>query len=98
MSRVRHRGRFPGTLVVSLGLYAVVLLASPTLHHDFACHLKSPGHCPACIANPPTSGAESTGALGAALFVDFGRAITLPAESFLPRPDALSLPGRSPPR
>jgi hypothetical protein len=98
MSRVRHRGRFPGTLVVSLGLYAVVLVVGPSLHHTFECHLKSPGHCPACIASPAASGAESTGALGAALFVDFGRVITLAAESFLPRPDALSLPGRSPPR
>jgi len=98
MLRARHRARFRSPLLLGLGLYAVVLLVTPGLHHDFECHLKSPGHCPACIANPAASGADSTGALGAALLVDFGRAIALPAAPLLPRPTTLSLPGRSPPR
>jgi len=55
-SRVRH-GR---ALVCLIVVYAAVLCASPVLHHDIDCHLKSPTHCPACLANPAASRAESS--------------------------------------
>ena len=39
-------------LFALLTLYVAVLCASPIFHHDFDCHLKSPSHCPACVASP----------------------------------------------
>lgn len=91
------RGLRRGTLLVSIGLYAAVLLASPSLHHDFQCHATSPRHCQACTANPPAHGAEPLGTFAASLLVDFGRT-ALPPPSFPPNVEARSLPGRSPPR
>jgi hypothetical protein len=41
-----------------LGLYVAAILATPLLHHDFACHQKSPTHCQACTANPLASRIE----------------------------------------
>jgi hypothetical protein len=38
--------------MAGLILYGVVLAVSPALHHDFACHLKTPTHCDACHASP----------------------------------------------
>lgn len=35
-----------------LALYALIVISVPVLHHDFACHQKSPGHCVACVASP----------------------------------------------
>ncbi|MGE0453488.1 MAG: hypothetical protein AB7O37_00060 [Vicinamibacteria bacterium] len=49
-------------------LYALVLLASPLLHHDFDCHLKSAQHCVACLAQPQGSEVQaSLAALGVEL-------------------------------
>src|SRR5262245_58855596 len=31
--------------IAVLALYALVVLCAPALHHDFACHDKTPGHC-----------------------------------------------------
>jgi len=39
--------------------YVVVLCASPILHHDLDCHLKSPAHCPGCVASPAALRGES---------------------------------------
>jgi hypothetical protein len=54
--RLRSRRVLVGLIVV----YAVVLGVSPALHHDTNCLLKSPTHCPWCLANPAASPAEST--------------------------------------
>ncbi len=43
---------------LALALYALLVTVSPVLHHDLACHVKSPGHCDACVANSPASRAE----------------------------------------
>lgn len=65
MSRAGRRGgRFVTIAALGLALYAVALLANPLLHHDLDCHLKAPGHCSACIANPLGSRAEVGGAPG----------------------------------
>jgi len=40
-------------LLLGTLLYALVILVTPFLHHDFTCHDRTPGHCPACLANPP---------------------------------------------
>ena len=45
-------GRCRPWIVLALGLYTLILLGSPILHHDLECHLKTPGHCDACTANP----------------------------------------------
>lgn len=41
-----------------LGLYALVSVVAPLLHHDFACHLQSRPHCDACTASPVASRVE----------------------------------------
>jgi hypothetical protein len=47
---VRPRRTLSGTLV-AIFLYAVVLLLTPGLHHDFACHQNSRSHCTSCLTN-----------------------------------------------
>lgn len=47
---------------LGLAAYTVVLFASPVLHHDLACHVKTPGHCDACAASPLASRAEAASA------------------------------------
>ena len=44
--------RNPHLALVAAILYAAVLCLAPAFHHDFQCHLKSPAHCPACLASP----------------------------------------------
>jgi hypothetical protein len=45
--------------VIALAVYAALFAASPALHHDFACHVKSPTHCEACANNPLASRVET---------------------------------------
>jgi formate dehydrogenase maturation protein FdhE len=47
-----------GDVAVALGLYLLVLAASPVLH-DSSCDLKSPDHCTACLSSPVASCVES---------------------------------------
>ena len=58
MPFVRRRG---ARLLAWLGLavYSVILVVSPVVHHDLACHVKSPTHCEACAANPLASRVET---------------------------------------
>jgi hypothetical protein len=89
------RRRAHGRTIV-LGLYALVALVAPLLHHDFECHLKSRIHCDACTATPSASKIES----GVRLLVHVGPLRpTLPesveAKSCADRP---SSPGRAPPK
>lgn len=39
-------------VLAALVAYAVLLAANPLLHHDVACHQKSPTHCAACTSSP----------------------------------------------
>lgn len=48
-SSARRRTRAVRIVVL---LYALVVVASPLLHHDFDCHLKSAQHCIACLSQP----------------------------------------------
>jgi len=52
-------GRRRALAALALSLYAVLLVVSPVLHHDLACHMKSPTHCDACAANPLASRVEA---------------------------------------
>ena len=47
MSRLR---RSPVWLALVV-LYALSVVATPALHCDFDCHLKTPSHCQACVAS-----------------------------------------------
>ncbi len=76
--------------------YALVLLAMPALHDPSDCLGESPGHCAACLANPPATQLEPEPALGVpdrtpvervVPAVEMTTGAVLPADS----------PGRSPP-
>lgn len=90
-----QRRRAHGRLVV-LGLFALVTLVAPLLHHDFDCHLKSRMHCDACTATPSASKIES----GVALFVHIGPLRPAVPESVEAKScaDRPSSPGRAPPK
>jgi hypothetical protein len=45
--------------VVALAVYAILLMANPLLHHDVACHVKSPTHCVACTSSPSAGRVEA---------------------------------------
>lgn len=83
-------------LLVGLGLYALVLVGSPMLHHDFACHLKSKTHCDACLANPLAPRAEPGVRLDALRLPPVGAVEALRQEASEPSSPICS-PGRSPP-
>ena len=79
-----------------LAVYVAVLCASPVFHHDLDCHLKSPAHCPGCVASPAALRGESA--------VDLGETHLPPAEAVgseaaiaATPPVAHGLKGRSPP-
>jgi hypothetical protein len=89
-----QRRRAHGRLIV-LGLYALVSLVAPLLHHDFECHLKSRIHCDACTATQAATGIET----GVTLFV-----LTRPLRPEVPEnveakasAERPSSPGRAPP-
>jgi hypothetical protein len=73
MGTYRAGGRCRTWIVVALSLYTLVLLGSPILHHDLECHLKRPGHCDACTANPQAPRIETGLGLVAAPLLAAGR-------------------------
>lgn len=78
-----------------VGLYALLVMGAPLLHHDFACHQKSPSHCTACVSSP--SALRATARVGVAPELgDIGRVVDAGRRQFRERP-LLSLPGRAPP-
>jgi hypothetical protein len=79
-----------------LALYALVLLASPLLHHDLDCHLKTPAHCSACTANPLAPRIETGVRLVAAALPDAG-AVEPIGTAAPSRPFQSPHPGRAPP-
>ncbi len=78
-----------------LGLYALVSIVAPLLHHDFECHLQSRPHCDACTASPEASRIE-----GGVVLVSRIEPVRAPlpenvvARHWAERP---SSPGRAPP-
>ena len=52
-------------MAIALALYTLISSLSPALHHDLACHVKSPAHCDACVANPLASRTEPAAGLNA---------------------------------
>jgi hypothetical protein len=55
-----------------IALYAAFVLASPVLHHDFACHQTTPTHCPWCVASLGGSDLPSTSMTAATHLIDAG--------------------------
>lgn len=79
-----------------LGSFVLVLLSGPFLHHDFACHQKSPTHCTSCLSSPFAAGVEHSWALTPLQLPVVGqlhRAAVQAAGALI----AAQLPGRSPP-
>jgi hypothetical protein len=64
MRRSRGTPRRALTAIL-LTAFALVLAISPIFHHDFECHLKSPTHCPACLASPLALGHPAVQGLAA---------------------------------
>jgi hypothetical protein len=64
MERRRLRGLAPSVVIAGVALYVALLCASHLFHHDLDCHLKSPSHCGACVANPLAPRIESGFGLG----------------------------------
>lgn len=89
-----QRRRALGRIVV-LGLYVLVALVAPLLHHDFECHLKSRLHCDACTASPAASSIEA----GVTLFVHVGplRASVPESDEARSHAEPPASPGRAPP-
>jgi len=46
-------------LVVTVGLYLLVVGAEPFLHHSDACHAATPWHCTACTLQMTSPGVET---------------------------------------
>lgn len=91
-----RRGPRARTLVaLTLAIYAVLLVVSPLLHHDLACHVKSAAHCDACIANPMASRVE-TGAAPPTALALVGSIRTVSAVALVARSTAPRR-GRAPP-
>jgi hypothetical protein len=83
-------------LAVAVGLYALVVVAGPFLHHDPACHVKSRTHCTSCVAGVSMSADGGTDAVQ-----PFGlSAAEQIVRAAAPRPsstDLVQAHGRSPP-
>jgi hypothetical protein len=92
-----RRPRPASALLACLGLYALVVLASPVLHHDFDCHLKSPRHCQACVANPLAPRAAATSVAAHLTLLDLGKSDTV-RHVVLATGVAPNVSGRAPPR
>jgi hypothetical protein len=82
--------------VTILTLYAVVLLATPALHHDFECHARTPAHCQACVASSPATPTVILPAVASGPLPVVGEVTPTAPDSFS-APFRLALPGRAPP-
>jgi hypothetical protein len=94
----RRRGPFgaKGPIALMLALYVMVLVVTPVLHHDLACHRTSPTHCTACTGSPAASRVEPRPGLQPSRLPEAGRVESLQQEPT----DAAALlyvSGRSPP-
>jgi hypothetical protein len=77
-------------------LYAITLAASPLLHHDISCELKSRTHCTTCVsgvAGPGLAHSSDPPALNLPRAGSIAAVHDVPAAA----PRARSLNGRSPP-
>jgi len=77
-------------------VYTVFLAATPFVHHDLLCELKTPLHCTACTSSVVGSQSSKLAPVGAWTLTDLGLAFTTePAAHHILL--AVSSGGRSPP-
>jgi hypothetical protein len=93
--KARPRHTLSATLVATV-LYSVVLLMTPALHHDFACHQNSRSHCTSCLTSQSAPHVEICAAPIAAMAAPGGRIETRPWVA-IPTAATFSDSGRSPP-
>jgi hypothetical protein len=91
----RHQSLMSAT-ALAVGLYALVLMVGPILHHDLACHVKSRTHCTVCVVSVTAPGTYGTAGLIAADLRANGTIALERAMAVTPVSAAL-LVGRSPP-
>lgn len=89
----RDRRCFLRTLV--LLVYVTALAALPVLHHDVACHIKTPTHCTTCLVGAAEKAPDHSALLGAQL-VPLGASPGHAQVWGTPAPSG-DLSGRSPP-
>lgn len=83
-------------LVAALVAYALVVAVTPFLHHDLACHERTPGHCVACVASPAALGALAVAPSTSPALTDVG-AVEPPATAIADFAFTADSHGRSPP-
>jgi hypothetical protein len=93
---VERRPRLSGAIGLTLGLYTLVLLVGPALHHDVACHLKSRTHCTTCVVSVSASGTPAASGLLVAALPE-REALVFETPDLAPGPAITSRFGRSPP-
>jgi hypothetical protein len=81
---------------LAVGLYALVLMVGPILHHDLACHVKSRTHCTVCVVSVTAPGTHGAAGLIAADLRANG-AIALECAMAVRPVSVALLVGRSPP-
>jgi hypothetical protein len=92
---VRPRRSLSATLVAVV-FYGVVLLLTPGLHHDFACHQNSRSHCTSCLTSQSAPHVEMSAAPTGAMAALAGRIEIRPWVA-IPTAATFSDSGRSPP-
>jgi len=96
MERRRLRGLAPSAILAGVALYVALLCVSPLFHHDLDCHLKSPSHCGACVANPLAPRIESGFGLGTTA-LDWAGSVEGARPEHIATPALDHSSGRSPP-
>jgi hypothetical protein len=81
---------------LAVGVYAIILMVGPILHHDLACHLKSRTHCTVCVVSVTAPGTHGSAGLVAVDLRADGAIALERALAVTPVSVAL-LVGRSPP-
>lgn len=74
MSVIGQTGWLRRWRVLGVMLHLAVVLAAPFEHHDFACHLKTPFHCTACVSSPLSASPKTVAVVGAWTLDDAGSA------------------------
>jgi len=92
----RRLGGVKGPVGLVLALYVLVLVVSPLLHHDLACHRTSPTHCTACTGSAAASRIDPLPGLEPGQLPEAGRVEALHQEPAEAAP-LLYVSGRSPP-
>ena len=94
--RLRGDQRRSQPTVAFVAMYAVVMLASGFLHHDFACHRNSPTHCTSCLTNQSAQKVDVSAAPLDAIDRLIGK-VELRSAFVVDRPLLTSVSDRAPP-